>query len=392
MILDCGLMFPDIEMPGVDLVLPDFTYLRENADRVEGCIVTHGHEDHCGGLSFLLRELSFPIYGSALTLGLARSRIEEAGLLEPDRAHPGARRRAAPDRALRRGVHPGHPLGAPRLRHRLPHPAGRHPALRRLQDRPDPGRRAVHRPGPDRGPGRRARGSGCSCPTRPTPRRRATPTASAGSARCWPACSPPTPTSGSSWPASPATSTASSRSPTPPSANGRIVATLGRSMGKNVALARSMGLLHIPDDRPGRHRADRRPRPPPGLRHLDRLAGRAHVGPGPDGGGRQQVDLGRRRRPGRPVLPRHPRQRDQRRQGHRRAVPAGRRGHPLRPGAGPRERARQAGGAEDAAVAGPPGVLHPGPRRVPAPDPPRPAGPGHGRGPANGCCWPRTAT
>jgi ribonuclease J len=81
MILDCGLMFPESDMPGVDLVLPDFTYLRDNADRVEGCIVTHGHEDHAGGLSYLLRELSFPIYGSALTLGLARSRIEEAGLL-----------------------------------------------------------------------------------------------------------------------------------------------------------------------------------------------------------------------------------------------------------------------------------------------------------------------
>ena len=82
MLLDCGLMFPDLEMPGVDLVLPDFTYLRENADRVEGCILTHGHEDHAGGLSFLLRELSFPIYGSELTLGLARNRIEEAGLLD----------------------------------------------------------------------------------------------------------------------------------------------------------------------------------------------------------------------------------------------------------------------------------------------------------------------
>ncbi|MGQ0520956.1 MAG: ribonuclease J [Actinomycetota bacterium] len=82
MLLDCGLMFPDLEMPGVDLVLPDFTWLREHADRVEGCIVTHGHEDHAGGLSFLLRELSFPIYGSALTLGLARNRLEEAGVLD----------------------------------------------------------------------------------------------------------------------------------------------------------------------------------------------------------------------------------------------------------------------------------------------------------------------
>ena len=82
MILDCGLMFPDIDMPGIDLVLPDFTYLRDNADRVEGCIVTHGHEDHHGALSYLLRDLSFPIYGSALSLGLARNRIEEAGLLD----------------------------------------------------------------------------------------------------------------------------------------------------------------------------------------------------------------------------------------------------------------------------------------------------------------------
>ena len=81
MLLDCGLMFPDLDMLGIDLVLPDFEYLRQNADRIQGCIATHGHEDHTGGLSFLLRELSFPIYGSPLTLALARNRIEEAGLL-----------------------------------------------------------------------------------------------------------------------------------------------------------------------------------------------------------------------------------------------------------------------------------------------------------------------
>ena len=81
LLLDCGLMFPDADMHGIDLVLPDFTYLREHADRIVGCVATHGHEDHVGGLSYLLRELSFPIFGSALTLGLARNRIEEAGLL-----------------------------------------------------------------------------------------------------------------------------------------------------------------------------------------------------------------------------------------------------------------------------------------------------------------------
>jgi ribonuclease J len=82
LLIDCGILFPDADMPGIDLVLPDFTYLRENADRIVGCVATHGHEDHVGGLAFLLREMEFPIIGSALTLGLARNRIEEARLLD----------------------------------------------------------------------------------------------------------------------------------------------------------------------------------------------------------------------------------------------------------------------------------------------------------------------
>jgi ribonuclease J len=96
LLLDVGLMFPELDMLGVDLVLPDFTYLRENIDRVDGAIITHGHEDHMGGLSYLLREMSFPIYGSALTLGLARNRIEEAGVLDQTELIPvrdGERRR-----------------------------------------------------------------------------------------------------------------------------------------------------------------------------------------------------------------------------------------------------------------------------------------------------------
>jgi ribonuclease J len=99
LLLDCGLMFPDAEMLGVDLVLPDFSYLHDNADRIEACLLTHGHEDHAGALSFLLRDLSFPIYGSALTLGLARNRIEEAGLLGRTELIPvvdGERRRIGP--------------------------------------------------------------------------------------------------------------------------------------------------------------------------------------------------------------------------------------------------------------------------------------------------------
>ena len=81
-VVDCGLMFPEADMPGVDLVLPDFTYLRDNAKRVDGIVLTHGHEDHVGGLSYLLRDVSAPLYGSALTLGFARRRIDEAGLID----------------------------------------------------------------------------------------------------------------------------------------------------------------------------------------------------------------------------------------------------------------------------------------------------------------------
>ncbi len=88
LIIDCGLMFPDIDMPGVDLVLPDFTFLRENKDRVEACVLTHGHEDHVGALSYLLRDLEFPLYGSALTLGMARNRIDEAGLVSRTSFNP----------------------------------------------------------------------------------------------------------------------------------------------------------------------------------------------------------------------------------------------------------------------------------------------------------------
>src|SRR3981189_2242825 len=80
MVVECGLMFPDADMPGVDLVLPDFTYLRANADRVDGIVLTHGHEDHVGALAYLLRDVPAPLYGSALSLGFARKRITEAGV------------------------------------------------------------------------------------------------------------------------------------------------------------------------------------------------------------------------------------------------------------------------------------------------------------------------
>jgi len=99
MLLDCGLMFPDADMHGIDLVLPDFTWLKEHADRIDGCVLTHGHEDHIGALSYLLRDASFPLFGSALTLGFARGRIEEAGLVGRtsfNTVSDGERRRVGP--------------------------------------------------------------------------------------------------------------------------------------------------------------------------------------------------------------------------------------------------------------------------------------------------------
>lgn len=99
LVLDVGIMFPDPDMPGVDLVLPDFTYLRENADRVDGVILTHGHEDHTGGLAYLLRDFPIDVYGSELTLSLARSRVDEAGMASRATfipVHDGERRRIGP--------------------------------------------------------------------------------------------------------------------------------------------------------------------------------------------------------------------------------------------------------------------------------------------------------
>ncbi len=77
LLLDCGVLFPDEDMPGAEFVLPDLEYLRDKADRIVGCICTHGHEDHIGALPRALEWLSFPVYASPFTLGLIRNRLEE---------------------------------------------------------------------------------------------------------------------------------------------------------------------------------------------------------------------------------------------------------------------------------------------------------------------------
>ena len=80
-IIDCGLTFPDETMPGVDLVIPDFTYIMEQRESIKGIFITHGHEDHIGALPYLLKQAKFPVYGAKLTIGLIENKLKEAGLL-----------------------------------------------------------------------------------------------------------------------------------------------------------------------------------------------------------------------------------------------------------------------------------------------------------------------
>ena len=84
-VVDCGMMFPEAELLGVDLVMPDLTFLKENQAQVRAVILTHGHEDHIGAVPYFLSEIDVPVYGTAFTLALVERRLEEYDLEEEPR-------------------------------------------------------------------------------------------------------------------------------------------------------------------------------------------------------------------------------------------------------------------------------------------------------------------
>ncbi|MBQ6022470.1 MAG: MBL fold metallo-hydrolase, partial [Clostridia bacterium] len=86
-IVDCGMTFPDADMPGIDYVLPDFSFIERNAEKIKAVFITHGHEDHIGGLPYLLKTVNIPVYATRLTMGLIEGKLREHRIFKNAKLH-----------------------------------------------------------------------------------------------------------------------------------------------------------------------------------------------------------------------------------------------------------------------------------------------------------------
>ena len=107
--VDCGLAFPSDDMLGIDLVIPDITYLKDNIEKVKGFVITHGHEDHIGALPYVLQEINVPVYATKLTMGIIEHKLKERGMTQVHQAEGHEIRTVREPGLLSGGIYPDKP-------------------------------------------------------------------------------------------------------------------------------------------------------------------------------------------------------------------------------------------------------------------------------------------